>query len=302
MTSLMVGILVFTATVTIGWALAGLLTPSPGALRSRVAAQTAEMPGPASRTRRILNGAGQFGERLLGRRHKTGTHTPALTRVGFYDQRAPAIYYGAKMLLMALGAAAALLMLTPTDAPPSTVAVVTLLSGGLMFVMPNYYLLQRHSKRQNRVRRFLPDVVDLLEVCVSSGMGLETAWRLIGDEFRCVDPVMADEMMLTNLEVHLGASRQEAIRHMTTRVEVEEVNSFATLVAQSEKFGTSISDALRVFAESTREERSQEAEEKGEKVAVKLLLPMVLFVFPAVAVVLAGPGVIRIASALAEAA
>jgi tight adherence protein C len=125
-------------------------------------------------------------------------------------------------------------------------------------------------------------------------MGLDSAWNAVSEEVRGVSKALADEMALTSLQLRLGASRSVAMRTMAERTAVDEIGSLVAVLVQSERFGTSISDALRTFAGSMRERRSQNAAESAEKTAVKLLFPMVLFIFPAVFVVTAGPAAITI--------
>ncbi len=146
--------------------------------------------------------------------------------------------------------------------------------------------------RREEVRRHLPDAVDLLEISVSAGMGLDMAWNMVTDEIRRVSTTLADEMALTNLEIHLGAPRAEAMRHMAQRTGAEEISSLVAVLVQTDRFGTSVAKALENFTSSMREGRSFRAQEVAEKMAVKLLFPMVIFIFPAVLVVLAGPAVI----------
>ena len=140
----------------------------------------------------------------------------------------------------------------------------------------------------------MPDAIDLLEICVSSGMGLDMAWNSVAHEIRRVSSILADEMALTNLEIHLGADRADAMRHTSDRTGADEMASLASVLVQSERFGTSIADALRTYATSMREQRSQRAEEAAEKMAVKLLIPMVVFIFPTILVVTAGPAGVKL--------
>jgi tight adherence protein C len=161
-------------------------------------------------------------------------------------------------------------------------------------LLPNIVVLVRRSQRTGEVRRNLPDAIDLLEICVSSGMGLDMAWNAVCDEIRGVSPILADEMALSNLEMHLGAPRADALRNMARRTGVDDLSSLVATLVQSERFGTSISQALRIYADALRAERSQRAEESAEKLAIKLLFPMVLFIFPCMFVVILGPAGIRI--------
>jgi tight adherence protein C len=154
--------------------------------------------------------------------------------------------------------------------------------------------LQQVRKRRDEIRRFLPDVVDLLEICVSSGIGLDMAWNIVSDEIHQVSQVLATAMNLSNFEIHLGASRTEAMRNMAARTGADQLSSLAAILVQSERFGTSVAVALKEFAASMREERRMNAEESAEKMAVKLIVPMVLCIFPAVIVVTIGPAAITI--------
>jgi tight adherence protein C len=152
----------------------------------------------------------------------------------------------------------------------------------------------RRHKRTGDVRRNLPDAIDLLEICVSSGMGLDMAWNAVCDEFRGVSAILADEMALSNLEMHLGAPRADAMRNMAKRTGVEDISSLVATLVQSERFGTSVSQALRTYADAMRQERSCRAEEAAEKLAIKLLFPMVMFIFPCMFLVILGPAGVRI--------
>ncbi len=304
MMPLVIGTLIFIAVVAVGSAVVGLLSGSPATVKKRLEKNrpAALRPNKGKEDRSPLHQLlGKIGEGVLSSVNSR-VLTKKLAQAGYYNRAAPAIYFGSKMLLLVGSGVVCFVLLWPTSMDFSTTIFIALATAGTCFLLPNLIVERRRKKRSQEIQRHLPDVVDLMEICVTSGMGFETAWNLISDEIRELTPVIADEMTLTNLEVHLGASRKEAMQHMAERTGAEQIDSFATLVAQSQQFGTSIGDTLRVFAESMREERSQQAEEKGEKMAVKLIIPMVLFVFPAVAVILAGPGIIRIASALGKAA
>jgi tight adherence protein C len=175
--------------------------------------------------------------------------------------------------------------------------VVMMTSLGLFFV-PNIIVSSRRARRAREIRRYLADALDLLEICASAGMGIDMAWNSVADEVRSVSATLADEMALTNLEIHLGAKRADAMRHMAQRTGAEELSSLVAVLVQSEKFGTSITDALRNFATSMRETRSQRAQETAEKMAIKLIFPMIAFIFPAAVMVMAGPAFISLFGAL----
>jgi tight adherence protein C len=172
------------------------------------------------------------------------------------------------------------------------------LGGTFLFFIPNMILKMRLKKRQNEIRQHLPEAIDMLEICVSSGIGLSMAWNIVADEIQHVSPILANAMGLTNFEIHLGVSRVEAMRHMANRTGVDRLSSLAAILVQTERFGTSIATTLKVFATSMREERFFEVEEQAEKIAAKLIIPMILFIFPAIFVVTVGPAVLTIADTI----
>jgi tight adherence protein C len=173
---------------------------------------------------------------------------------------------------------------------------LTTIVGGsaMLFFIPNLAVGIRRDKRRAEVKKVLPDAVDMLEICVSSGMGIDAAWTAVGDEIRRVSPTFADEMELTNLEVSLGVPRAVAMRHMADRTGAEDLSSLVALLVQSERFGAGIIEALTTFAKTMRETRGQRAEEAAEKMAVKLLFPMVMFIFPALILIMVGPALIQL--------
>jgi tight adherence protein C len=217
-----------------------------------------------------------------------------LAQAGFHNSSAAAVYIGAKSVLMIFGALVATAAMFPTTFDLQIKCLVAGIAAMALFFIPNMAVGARRSRRCTDIRRALPGAIDLLEICASAGMGLDQAWNSVTDEVRSVCPTLADEMALTNLEMHIGASRADAIRHMAARTGAEDLSSMVAILVQSERFGTSVSEALRVFATSMRETRSQYAQESAEKMAVKLVFPMIVFIFPAVVLVMAGPAFISL--------
>jgi tight adherence protein C len=217
-----------------------------------------------------------------------------LARAGFYSKSAPEIFLGTKMVLLVIGVAASAMLLVPLPIAVPVKVLVAMSGGAVLSFVPNFVLRSRINGRTQDIRRALPHATDLLEICVSSGMGLDMAWNAVTDEIRHVSVTLADQMALTNLEMQLGANRAAAMRHMAERTGAEELSGLVALLVQSDRFGTSIADALRTFASGMREERSQKAEESAERMSVKLLFPLVLFIFPAILIVMAGPAGLRI--------
>jgi tight adherence protein C len=217
-----------------------------------------------------------------------------MVRAGYIGSAAPAIYTGVKILLFLLGLVIMTAVLMPTGLSDAHKAVLIVLAATIVFFLPNFIVVSQLRRRREEIRQHLPEAVDLLEICVSSGLGLDMAWHMVSEEIQQVSPILANAMSLTNFEINLGSSRVEALRHMAERTGVNELSSLATILIQTERFGTSIAETLKIFANSMREERTHIAEESAEKMAVKMLFPMVLCIFPAVLVTVAGPALITL--------
>ena len=217
-----------------------------------------------------------------------------LAQAGYYDDAASTIYVGAQLVLAVLGLAVGGALAFSFDVTLLLRAALFILAVAALALLPTFIVTMRRRRRTAEVRGALPDAIDLLEICVSSGMGLDMAWNAVCDEFRGVSSILADEMALSNLEMHLGAPRAEAMRNMAQRTGVDDITSLVGTLVQSERFGTSVSQALRTYADAIRMERSMRAEEAAEKLAIWLLFPMVLFIFPCMFIVILGPAGIRI--------
>jgi tight adherence protein C len=217
-----------------------------------------------------------------------------LAQAGYYDDASPTIYIGAQLVLAMLGLALGGALAFSLSVTMLLRAAIFIMALSALALLPTLIVTLRRRRRTLEVRRSLPDAIDLLEICVSSGMGLDMAWNAVCDEFRGVSAILADEMALCNLEMHLGAPRADAMRNMAQRTGVEDISSLVGTLVQSERFGTSVSQALRTYADAIRTERSMRAEEAAEKLAIWLLFPMVIFIFPCMFIVILGPAGIRI--------
>ena len=243
----------------------------------------------------------QFLERignLASHGHATTSLWEQLVRAGYFSTAAPAIYTGVKMLLFVIGLVGMTILVMPMEVYATTKITSIFLGGSILFFVPNIILLTQLRKRHAEICLHLPEAIDLIEICVSSGIGLDMAWNIVADEIQHVSPILASAMALSNFEIHLGVNRVEAMRHMAVRTGVDELSSLAAILVQTERFGTSIGTTLRVYAASMREERGFTAQENAEKMSVKLIIPMVLFIFPAVLVTTAGPAIITISKVL----
>ncbi len=282
--------LVFVAVVAIG---AGVLLARAirlDSLRSRLGSATdpaadANLAEKEPWLLRIVGGLG----RALGVSGTSPNLRRHLARAGFQGDTPVVVFLSSKILLLVIGLSLLAVLTYPLRWPTSAKTMTVLGSATILFFIPNIFVRWKGSRRTAEIRVYLPDAVDLLEICVSGGMGLDQAWNVVTDEISNVSMLLGDEMAFTNLEIHLGASRSLAMRHLGERTGCQEASSMAATLTQSEQFGTSIGETLRVFAASMREARSQQAAEIAEKMAVKLLFPLVLLIFPAILVVVAGP-------------
>jgi tight adherence protein C len=175
------------------------------------------------------------------------------------------------------------------------VLLIAVVLAAIGYFLPEVVVVQLKQKRQERIFKGVPDALDMMVVCVEAGLGLELTFKRVGEEIRSLAPDLSDEFLLTNLEVRAGRPRDEALRNMAQRTGVAEVQNLTTVLIQTSRFGTSLAKALRVHAEGMRTKRRQMAEEIAAKSGVKLLFPLLLFIFPTIFVVLLGPAAIQIA-------
>ncbi len=223
-----------------------------------------------------------------------------LAQAGYTQRGAAEIFFGMKVVaaLCGLGIGGAVAVEMSLDMTKGLFAVVG--GMGLGSMIPGFLLGRRVKARTDEIRTALPNAIDLLEVCVSAGMGVDQAWNATADEIREASPALADEMALANFEMLLGARRTEALRNMADRTGADDLSALSSIISQADRFGTSMADALRTFAETMRESRSQKAEEAAERMAIKLMLPMVIFIFPVVMLVSAGPAALKMVEMFSE--
>jgi tight adherence protein C len=146
----------------------------------------------------------------------------------------------------------------------------------------------------------LPDALDLLVVCVEAGMGLDAAMNRVAEEMELANKPLSDELQLFNLELRAGKLRQEAMKNLAQRIDLEDMNSLVTLLIQSDRFGTSLAGALRVYSDSFRTKRYMMAEELAAKLPAKLMIPLILFIFPGLFAAIMGPAIIRLLEVLSH--
>jgi len=164
----------------------------------------------------------------------------------------------------------------------------------LGYFLPTLILSHLVEARKRKIKEGLPDALDLLVVCVEAGQGLTAAMKRVSDELQFSNPVLAKELNLVNLEINAGLEREVALRNLAERTGVEEVASLTSMLIQADRFGTSLAQSLKVQSETLRTTRRQKLEELAAKTPVKLVFPLLLFIFPALMVVIIGPAIIRI--------
>ena len=160
--------------------------------------------------------------------------------------------------------------------------------------LPDIWLKVRTEKRKLNIQHGLPDAMDLAVISIEAGLGLDQALLRVGNEVRIAHPDLADELHLRNLEVNMGRSRSDAFRNLAERTGVEDLKALVAILIQTDRFGTSVGQALRTFSDSLRTKRRQVAEEQAAKLAIKMVVPMMLFIFPGILIVILGPAFIAI--------
>ena len=176
---------------------------------------------------------------------------------------------------------------------PFQIVFIVVVLALIGFYIPNLWLRIKIARRKDEIVRGFPDALDLMVICAEAGMGLDAAINRVGEEMSLRCPEVSEEMRLLSLELRAGKQRRDALRNLAMRTDSEDINSFVTLLIQTDKFGTSIAQALRVQSDSMRTKRSQKVEELAAKLPVKLLFPTILLIFPSLFLVLMGPALIR---------
>ena len=230
----------------------------------------------------------RLGERAPKSPREIGTLRLRLVQAGYRRDEALTIFFGVRvafaLLLFALFATSVL-------ARPNLIMALGGL--GIGYLLPGMVLARMAKRRAHRIRLSLADMLDLLVVSVEAGLGLDQALTRVGQELAFAYPELADELRLINLELRAGKPRPEALRNLADRTGVDDLSSLVTMLIQTDKFGTSVAQSLRVYSETLRTKRRQRAEEAAAKTGVKMVFPLVLCIFPAIWVITIGPAAIR---------
>jgi tight adherence protein C len=235
-----------------------------------------------------------FGERVESGRKDTSEVRQFLLQAGYVDPNAVSIYWAARVILALSFLAAALFFLPLMNVTMAQMLIAVVWLGGLGWVGPVFYVRRRLKARQKELQKAMPDMLDMLVVCVEAGLGLNQALVRVADEIDHVSLVMSEQLALVNLEMRAGTPRDEALKNLAERTGLPDMKSLVGMMIQTDRFGTSVADALRVHSDTMRTKRRQRAEEAAAKTTIKLVFPLVLFVFPAMFVVVLGPSVIAI--------
>jgi len=221
-----------------------------------------------------------------------------LIQAGLRDESSLVIYVGLRFALPLVLAVGAFLAGSLLGSEPTRRLLMLLAAAIVGHVAPSYWLDKRLKKRQSEIRRALPDALDLLVVCLEAGLSLGAGIARVAQEFVRSSPALCQELRLVTVEMQAGKGGADALRALAGRVGLQEVSALSAMLIQTERFGTSVSDALRVHCQGMRQDRLQKAEEIAQKAAVKMVLPASVFIFPATLLVVAGPAGLKLIEAL----
>jgi tight adherence protein C len=288
-----VAILVFSI-VFLLIAVVGLLMFNRRAVRDRLAA----VISPEAKQATLLNSFQQSGisikgivqqfERVLPKSQaEVSVVQQRMIRAGYRNSSAIKIFYGTKVLVPLILCAAVLI-----SGLGSSSFFIYISALGLGFLAPDFWLGRQIKKRQAKIRRGLPDVLDLLVICIEAGLSMDGAVIRTAQELSSAHPAICDELGIVILEQRAGRPRVEAWKNLSQRADVDTLRSLVSVLVQSEQFGTSIARTLRTHSDTLRNQRMQKIEEMAAKTTVKLVFPLVLFIFPSLFVVVLGPAAI----------
>jgi tight adherence protein C len=298
-------LLVFAGFVAAVWAVLSSISQRNAKAHERLAritrpASLAEIEDPRSATKPdrfqgVMETAKKLSAPLMPQTElETNQLKVRLANAGFRSEGAVAVYLGLRFASFIGFLLLSLAIFIPREGFSIAAGKYIVIFAGIGFYLPNVILWWLRRKRQQEIFLTLPDALDLLVVCVESGLGLDAAMRKVCEEMKDHAKVLAEELSLANFQLQMGRPRREVLHDLGVRTGVDDVRSLAAILIQADRFGSSIAQALRVQSDSMRTRRKQLAEEKAAKTAVQLIFPLVLFIFPGIFVVLVGPAAISI--------
>lgn len=295
---------IFGAVAAAGWWIMEYLANG----KSRAVERLDEMTNPAARKKReeaalkkgdamsrVLEKASMASKPLQPKNEYEANKLKAkLASAGFRSESASGIFLGIKFMMLVIGFVASGGTMIFIEGMNQKTLMVTIATTGICFYLPTIVLAFMAKSRKQAIFFGLPDALDLLVVCVEAGLGLDQAMRKVAEEMKLTNKIIAEEFSLSNVQLQMGRSRNEVLHELGARTGVDDLRSLAAILIQADKFGSSVAQALRVQSDSMRTRRRQLAEEKAAKTAVKLIFPLVMFIFPGIFVVLVGPAAITI--------
>lgn len=246
-----------------------------------------------ARLQRVVGVLKRLGQAVPHSPTEMGKLQQRLVRAGFRSHDAVIVFFGIRIgfALLVFGVLASPILMRPNLA-------FALAGAGVGYMLPSMVLGRLEKRRQHRIRLGLPDALDLLVVSVEAGLGLDQAIQRVGEEIAFAHPELSDELRLVNLELRAGKGRTDALRALAERTGVDDLASLVAMLVQTDRFGTSVAQSLRVHAETMRTKRRQRAEEAAAKTGVKMVFPLVLCIFPAIWFVTIGPAAIKFVQVL----
>ena len=285
-----IGVLVFIAVFSVGYAMFG----RSSTLEQRVRQTGDRETGSRFNFGDLIKGSEQIfrplGEIIPRSPEEMGRQERRLVTAGFRRKDAPVLFYGVKLalaILLVLGFTAGGYL----GRNPLLYVVLSILLGAMV---PDFWMSRRIKRRKENIQLSIPDALDLTVVCVEAGLGLDQSLMRIGQEIRPIHRDLSDELRLLNLEVNAGKSRAQSLRNLASRTEVDDLKALVAVLIQTDKFGTSVAQSLRVFSDSLRVKRRQRAEERSAKTTIKMIPPLVFFIMPSIFVVVLGPAIITL--------
>ena len=236
----------------------------------------------------------QIGEKVPISPEDAGIIRRELIAAGYRSQNALYVMYGIKVICLVLFVALAFLFRDAITSNAVLRYIVIFAAGFAGFFGPNLVLERLVSARQEILRFSLPDALHLMVVCVEAGLGLDQAIQMVSRELRFAHPEMSEELQLVNIEMRAGMRRMDALKNLANRTGEAEIRKLVAILVQTDRFGTSMAESLRTHSDFMRIRRRQEAEERANKVGVKLVFPIFFFILPSMLIVAAGPGVLQV--------
>jgi len=290
----------FTFVATLGIVVALFFAFTPGEVS--IASRLARIAGIAAPVREEVKFADRQKERVRDTLANVGKLLPAaptdkasrtqllMIRAGYRSSEALGAMRGVKLIFPI----ALLAIVYFTGAYRANAFLVPAIALGLGYLMPDMWLTWRVRSRQSKLRKGLPDALDLLVICVEAGLGLDQALMKVAQDMKISHIALSEELQLVNMEMRIGKTRIDALRELARRTGLDDIKALVAMLIQTERFGTSIAQSLRVYSDDMRLKRRQRAEEMSAKTSVKMVPPLVFFIFPALMVVILGPAVITL--------